>query len=59
MPSGLATMDMERTIAGPSKRNPNFYNMAPSSELTSNFLFPFMKPTFSFGPLEFGQPRLT
>jgi hypothetical protein len=52
------SMDMERTIAGPSKRDPKFYNMAPSSELTPNFLFPFMKPTFSFGELEFGKPQV-
>lgn len=52
------SMDMERTIAGPSKRDPKFYNMAPSSELTKNFLFPFMKPTFSFGQLEFGKPQV-
>jgi hypothetical protein len=52
------SMDMERTIAGPCKRNPKFYNMATSSELTSNFLFPFMKPTFSMGELEYGQAQL-
>lgn len=52
------SMDMERIIAGPNKRNPNFYNTATSSELTSNFLFPFMKPTFSIGELEFGRPQV-
>ncbi len=53
------SMDMERTIAGPSLKNPNFYNIASSSELTSNFLFPFMKPTFTLGELEFGRPVLS
>lgn len=52
------SMDMERIIAGPSRRNPNFYNVVPSSELTHTYLFPFMKPTFSFGELEFGSPQV-
>lgn len=52
------SMDLERTVAGPSQRNPKFYNMAPSSELTHSYLFPFMKPTFSFGELEFGCPQV-
>ncbi len=50
------SMVQEKTIAGPSSRNPDYFNVVPSSELTSYWAFPFVKPTFSFGPLEFGRP---
>jgi hypothetical protein len=50
------SMVQEKTLAGPSQRNPDFYNVVPSSELTSYWAFPFIKPTFAFGPLEFGRP---
>lgn len=53
------SMELEKTIAGPSNRNPNFYNVVPSSELNQTYLFPFMKPTFSFGELEFGSPQVS
>lgn len=49
------SMVMEKEIAGPSRRNPDFYNVVPSSELASYWAFPGVKPTFSFGPLEFGS----
>ena len=49
------SMVMEKTIAGPSNRNPDFYNFVPSSELTSYWAFPGLKPAFSFGPLKFGD----
>lgn len=52
------SMVLEKTIAGPSARNPDFCNFVPSSELTPNPFFPGLKPTFSFGPLEFGAPVL-
>lgn len=51
------SMIQEREIAGPSARNPDFYNVAPSSELASYWLFPGIRPTFSFGPMEFGKPQ--
>lgn len=49
------SMVLEKEIAGPSRRNPDFYNVYPSSELTGYWLFPGTAPTFSFGPLEFGK----
>jgi hypothetical protein len=49
------SMVQEKEIAGPSARNPDFYNVVPSSELTAYWLFPGIEPTFSFGPLEFGK----
>ncbi|MFZ5723865.1 MAG: hypothetical protein ACOY33_09415 [Pseudomonadota bacterium] len=52
------SMVMEKTIAGPSKRNPDFCNFVPSSELTHNAFFPGLRPTFSFGELSFGTPVL-
>ncbi len=48
------SMMQERTIAGFSKRNPHFYNVVPSSELASLWLAPLLKPTFSFGEIEYG-----
>lgn len=52
------SMVLEKTIAGPSKRDPAFFNFVPSSELTPNLFFPGLKATFTFGELEFGQPVL-
>ncbi len=49
------SMIQERDMAGPSTRNPDFYNFVPSSELTAYWGFPGLKPTFTFGPLEFGS----
>ncbi|RMG49986.1 MAG: hypothetical protein D6723_12980 [Acidobacteria bacterium] len=49
------SMIQEREIAGPAPRNPDFYNVVPSSELTAYWLFPGIVPTFTFGALEFGQ----
>ena len=51
------SMMQEREIAGPSPRNGDFYNVAPSSELAPYWLFPGIRPTFSFGPLAFGTPQ--
>lgn len=52
------SMVQEREIAGPSPRNPDFYNVVPSSELTGYWLCPGVAPTFRFGPLAFGKPTL-
>lgn len=49
------SMVVEKEIAGPAARNPEFYNCVPSSELTSYWAFPGLSPTFTFGPLEFGE----
>lgn len=51
------SMVLEKTIAGPSQRNPDFFNVVPSSELTEYWGFPGLKPTFLFGELEFGTAR--
>ncbi len=49
------SMVVEKTIAGPSSRNPLFCNFVPSSELTAYWGFPGLKPTFSFGELQYGH----
>ncbi|WP_153915542.1 hypothetical protein [Shewanella sp. TC10] len=50
------SMVMEKTIAGPSKRNSDFPNVATSSEFTQYWGFPGLKPTFTVGELEYGRP---
>lgn len=49
------SMIMEKTIAGPSLRNPDFCNVVTSSELTAYWGFPGLKPTFYVGSLEHGK----
>lgn len=49
------SMVLEKELAGPSPRDPNFYNVVPSSEMTWYWAFPGIKPTFSFGQLEYGE----
>jgi hypothetical protein len=49
------SMVMEREIAGRSVRNPDFYNVVPSSEFAGYWAFPGLKPSFSFGDLLFGS----
>lgn len=51
------SMIQEREIAGPSPRNPDFYNVYSSSELTAYWMFPGIRPTFTFGPVRFGEPE--
>jgi len=53
------SMIQEREIAGKSSRNPDFYNVVNSSELTPYWMFPGITPTFSFGPVAFGAPQGT
>ncbi|HET8708163.1 MAG TPA: hypothetical protein VFM46_17790 [Pseudomonadales bacterium] len=50
------SMIVEKTIAGPCPKNPDFYNVVPSSELTRYRLFPGLQPTFTFGAIKFGDP---
>ena len=49
------SMVLEKTLAGPSARHPDFPNMVCSSEFTAYWAFPGLKPTFAFGPLSFGE----
>jgi len=49
-------MILEKTLAGSCPRNPDFYNVVPSSEMTRYRLFPGLHPTFSFGELKYGEP---
>lgn len=48
------SMLFERELAGPSRRDPAFYNVFPSSELAAYWAFPGVAPTFGFGDLSFG-----
>ena len=52
------SMVLEKTIAGPSRMNSDFPNIAPSSELTPYWGFPGIRPTLLVGPLKFGEPIL-
>jgi hypothetical protein len=52
------SMVMEKEIAGPSKRNADFPNVAPSSELAAHVLSPGLRPTWHLGEVEFGSPVL-
>lgn len=49
------SMVVEKTLAGPSVRNPAFCNVVCSSELAPYWGFPGFEPTFSFGDLHFGS----
>jgi hypothetical protein len=50
------SMILERTIAGRSPRNPEFFNIICSSEAAPYWLFPGIRPTWTAGELEFGRP---
>ena len=50
------SMVQEKEIAGPSERDPDFPNVAPSSEMSSHPLSPGLRPTFTVGELRFGTP---
>ncbi len=49
------SMVQEKTIAGPSKRDPRFPNVFPSSEMTSFWAFPGTKPAFYVGKAKHGK----
>lgn len=51
------SMIQEKEVAGPSDRHPDFPNVVCSSEMTAYWAFPGMRPTFSFGTLNFGRPQ--
>jgi hypothetical protein len=50
------SMVQEKEIAGASERDPDFPNVAPSSEMSAHPLSPGLKPTFRVGELRFGTP---
>ena len=50
------SMVAEKTMAGPSARNPEFPNVVCSSELSAYWAFPGIRPTFEVGDLSFGEP---
>ena len=49
------SMVQEKTIAGPSKRDPRFPNMFPSSEMMPFWMFPGTTASFYVGKVKFGQ----
>lgn len=49
------SMVQEKTIAGPSQRDPRYPNVFPSSEVTPFFLFPGTKPSFYVGHAKHGE----
>lgn len=48
------SMVLEKTLAGPSARDPDFPNLVCSSEMTAHWAYPGARPSFSFGELCFG-----
>lgn len=48
------SMVQEKTIAGPSQRDPRFPNIFPSSEMTPFWMFPGTKPAFYVGEARHG-----
>jgi hypothetical protein len=50
------SMVQEKEIAGPSERDPDFPNVAPSSEMSKHPLSPGLVPTFYVGEQRFGSP---
>lgn len=51
------SMVLEKTLAGPCREAPEFCNVVPSSEMTAYWLFPGLKPSFTFGPLQMGRAQ--
>lgn len=49
------SMVMEKTLAGPARQNPEFFNVVPSSEMTHYWGFPGLRPSFSFGEIVHGK----
>jgi len=49
------SMVQEKTIAGPSRRDPRFPNVFPSSEMTPFWAFPGAKPAFYVGEARHGK----
>lgn len=53
------SMVQEKTIAGPSQRDPRFPNVFPSSEMTPFMLFPGTHPSFYVGKARHGMVQLS
>lgn len=51
------SMILERTLAGRSAMNADYYNVLPSSELAAWLLAPGLVPTFKHGDISFGTLR--
>ncbi len=49
------SMVQEKTIAGPSQRDPRYPNIFPSSEMTPFWLFPGTSPSFYVGEARHGE----
>ena len=49
------SMVMEKTVAGPSARDPRYPNIFPSSEMTPFWLFPGTRPSFYVGEAQHGS----
>jgi hypothetical protein len=49
------SMVAEKTIAGPSSRDPRYPNMFPSSEMMPFWLFPGATPSFTVGHARHGK----
>lgn len=52
------SMVLEKTLAGPSRRDPRYPNVFPSSELTSFWMFPGTSPSFYVGEARHGEVTL-
>ena len=48
-------MVLEKTVAGPSRADPQFVNFLPSSELTPSLFAPGLTPTFTHGEIHSGN----
>jgi glyoxylase-like metal-dependent hydrolase (beta-lactamase superfamily II) len=48
------SMVLEKTVAGPSRADPQFVNFLPSSELTASIFSPGLTPTFTHGEIHSG-----
>ncbi|MBC7751623.1 MAG: hypothetical protein H7Z73_07855 [Candidatus Saccharibacteria bacterium] len=49
------SMVQEKTIAGPSKRDPRYPNVFPSSEMSAFWMFPGTTPSFYVGKVNYGK----
>lgn len=49
------SMVMEKEIAGPAQQNPDFYNVFNSSQFSAYWMFPGIRPSFSFSDMEIGH----
>lgn len=50
------SMILEKEVAGEFMDNHDFFGVSPSSEFSSYWAFPELKPTFQFGEMNMGRP---